>query len=92
VTVSLRVRDYALYVPVVVSQYADAALVRVRTAVRKIRNNEEGQTPTEYLMIVGLMAAAIVTIFVTFFWTTVRDAASSWATKVKDAVLGTAMN
>jgi hypothetical protein len=39
-------------------------------------------------MIVGLMAAAIVTIFVTFFWGTVRDAASSWADTVRDAVLG----
>jgi Flp pilus assembly pilin Flp len=90
--VSLRLRDYPLYAPVVMTRYADAALLRVRAAVVRFRNHDEGQTPTEYLMIVGLMAAAIVTIFVTFFWTTVRDAASSWATKVKDAVLGTAMN
>ena len=88
---SLKVRDYALYVPVVLTQYADRALLRVRTAVVRFRNNEEGQTPTEYLMIVGLMAAAIVTIFVTYFWTNIKGAAQEWSGKVKDAVLGTAM-
>jgi Flp pilus assembly pilin Flp len=68
----------------VVLEWALGARRRLRDVVR----NEAGQTPTEYLMIVGLMAAAIVTIFVTFFWGTVRDAASSWADKVRDAVLG----
>lgn len=89
---SVKIRDWALYAPMVASHCTDAALERARVAFKKFRGNEKGQTPTEYLMIVGLMAAAIVTIFVTFFWTTIREAASSWATKVKDAVLGTAMN
>jgi Flp pilus assembly pilin Flp len=73
-----------LMAQLVVMEWARAARRRVRDVVRE----EAGQTPTEYLMIVGLMAAAIVTIFVTFFWGTVRDAASSWADKVRDAVLG----
>jgi len=40
-------------------------------------------------MIVGLMAAVIVLVFVTFYWTQVKTAAQNWVAKVKDAVLGT---
>lgn len=75
---------------------AEVALIeRVRTAARGVQarlarvvTDEAGQTPTEYLMIVGLMAAVIVTIFVTFFWQGIRSAASSWIYKVQSAVMG----
>ena len=80
----MELRNRMLMAQLVVMEWARVARRRVRDVVR----DEAGQTPTEYLMIVGLMAAAIITIFVTFFWGTVRDAASSWADKVRDAVLG----
>lgn len=80
----MELRNRILMAELVVLEWARAIGRRAGDGVR----NQAGQTPTEYLMIVGLMAAAIVTIFVTFFWGTVRDAASSWADKVRDAVLG----
>jgi Flp pilus assembly pilin Flp len=80
----VELRNRMLMAQLVVMEWARAARRRARTVVR----DEAGQTPTEYLMIVGLMAAAIIMIFVTFFWDTIRDAASSWAEKVADAVMG----
>jgi Flp pilus assembly pilin Flp len=62
---------------------------RIRERIDRGRTEEGGQTPTEYLMIVGLMAAVIVLVFVTFYWTQVKSAAQNWVAKVKDAVLGT---
>jgi Flp pilus assembly pilin Flp len=56
--------------------------------VRNLRKDEKGQTPTEYLMIVGLMAAVIVLVFVTFYWGQVKGAAQSWVKAVKEAILG----
>jgi Flp pilus assembly pilin Flp len=58
---------------------------------RRAARDERGQTPTEYLMIVGLMAAVIVTVFVTFYWNTVSGAARSWVTKVTQSILGTSI-
>ncbi len=55
---------------------------------RRLMDDEAGQTPTEYLMIVGLMAAVVVLVFITFYWDTVRDAASEWTAKVRDAIRG----
>jgi Flp pilus assembly pilin Flp len=72
----------------------EAAGLRGRLAERATRRmrrdwrDDTGQTPTEYLMIVGLMAAVIVVVFVTFFWPQFKDAASQWVTKVHDAILG----
>jgi Flp pilus assembly pilin Flp len=69
-----------------------AALHRVQDVGRRVQHlvrDEKGQTPTEYLMIVGLMAAVIVLVFVGFYWTQVKEAANTWVAKVKDAILGT---
>lgn len=85
------VGDRILLAELAVSERMRAAAAGVRRRLLHAVKDEAGQTPTEYLMIVGLMAAAIVTIFVTFFWGTVRDAAFSWAGKVRDAVMGTGM-
>jgi Flp pilus assembly pilin Flp len=60
----------------------------IRDHARRARRDERGQTSTEYLMIVGLMAAVILLAFVTFFWDTVKAAASEWAGKVADAISG----
>lgn len=68
-----------------------AALTRAQDLGRRLRDrvkDEKGQTPTEYLMIVGLMAAVIVLVFVTFYWGQVKGAAQSWVKAVKDAILG----
>jgi Flp pilus assembly pilin Flp len=73
-----------------------AAIERTRTLARglcdrvaRAAREQKGQTPTEYLMIVGLMAAVIVLVFVTFFWGQIRAAAVTWVGRVKESVLGT---
>lgn len=60
----------------------------LRRRCGSLRRDERGQTSTEYLMIVGLMAAVILLAFVTFFWDTIRGAASEWAGKVAGAIRG----
>ena len=71
------------------------AVERLRGIGRKVRDrikssvqDEKGQTPTEYLMIVGLMATVIVLVFVTYFWGNIKTAASTWSIKAKDAISG----
>jgi Flp pilus assembly pilin Flp len=69
-----------------------ATITRTQDVARRLRHlhkDERGQTPTEYLMIVGLMAAVIVLVFVTFYWGQVKTAAKDWVKAVKDAILGT---
>lgn len=68
-----------------------ATLARARDfgrRLKKISEDEKGQTPTEYLMIVGLMAAVIVLVFVTFYWKEVKASSQSWVQQVKDAIVG----
>jgi len=68
-----------------------AAMTRIREAARDLQRrvaDEKGQTPTEYLMIVGLMAAVIVLVFVTFYWDQVKVAAKEWVQKVKESITG----
>lgn len=68
-----------------------AAMTRIREAGRDLQRrvaDEKGQTPTEYLMIVGLMATVIVLVFVTFYWEQVRGAAKDWVQKVKESITG----
>jgi Flp pilus assembly pilin Flp len=69
-----------------------ATLNRARDFGRRLKSvgtDEQGQTPTEYLMIVGLMAAVIVMVFTVYFWPTVKTAASTWVAKVSESILGT---
>lgn len=78
------VADQLLYLQV-------ATLTRAQDAgrrLRKLSKDEKGQTPTEYLMIVGLMAAVIVLVFVTFYWKEVKTSAQAWVKQVKDAIVG----
>lgn len=79
-----RISDRLLYCQV-------AALIHAQAAGRRLarlREDERGQTPTEYLMIVGLMAAVIVLVFVTFYWGQVKGAAQTWVKQVQEAILG----
>jgi hypothetical protein len=39
-------------------------------------------------MIVGLMAAVIVLVFVTFYWKEVKASSQAWVQQVKDAIVG----
>lgn len=61
---------------------------QVRARIRSSVQDEKGQTPTEYLMIVGLMAAVIVLVFVGFFWGTIEEAATNWSQAASDAISG----
>lgn len=55
-------------------------------AARRLRR-EDGQTPTEYLMIVGIMAAVILIAFVAFFWEShVKPAAQTWSGQAAGAI------
>lgn len=68
-----------------------ATLTRAQDFGRRLKNigkDEKGQTPTEYLMIVGLMAAVIVLVFVTFYWKEVKASSQAWVKQVKDAIVG----
>jgi Flp pilus assembly pilin Flp len=87
----VELRNRMLLVELIAIDRIRMAVIGLRERARRAVQDENGQTPTEYLMIVGLMAAAIVTIFVTFFWGTIRAAASTWANQVRDAVLGNKM-
>jgi len=67
---------------------AKSLAARAQETRRRFSEDERGQTPTEYLMIVGLMAVVIVTVFVIFYWSNVKDAAQKWVQNVKESVLG----
>ncbi|MCL4848238.1 MAG: hypothetical protein KJ066_16980 [Acidobacteria bacterium] len=84
--------EWLLYGQVATINWAQETGVRVRNRIKRLFREEGGQTPTEYLMIVGLMAAVIVLVFVTFYWTNVRTAAKTWVTKVQQSILGTKIN
>ena len=81
--------DGLLLAEIVTIQRARQAVRRVADRLRRVNTDEAGQTPTEYLMIVGLMAMVIVVVFTVYFWPQVKDAAKQWVEKVKESVLGT---
>ncbi|MFN8060490.1 MAG: Flp family type IVb pilin [Vicinamibacterales bacterium] len=84
-----RLRDRLVVAEIDAIERVKAAGRRLRDAAFDLTKDERGQTPTEYLMIVGLMAAVIVVVFVTFYWQQVQQAAKDWVTKVKESILGT---
>lgn len=84
----LRIRDRLLMAQLILMDRTSRAGRRLRETARGAARDERGQTPTEYLMIVGLMAAVIVIVFVTFYWNQVKDAAQTWVGKVVDAIAG----
>ncbi len=63
-------------------------VLRMARRMRQARalRGEAGQTPTEYLMIVGIMATIILLAFITFFWETVKGAAKNWSKSTATAV------
>ena len=63
----------------------DKQMIRRNTTVGRLRG-EAGQTPTEYLMIVGIMAAVVLIAFIVFFWDKVKPAAENWSGNAAAAV------
>lgn len=88
----MRSQDWLLYHQVALRQRAGAFGRHVRGRVKRVFKDEAGQTPTEYLMIVGLMAAVIVVVFTGYFWPQIKDAANLWVGQVNDSIRGTEIN
>ena len=77
-----------LLAQIAVIEMLTSAGLRLRDTVRRTARDVRGQTPTEYLMIVGLMAVVVVVVFVAFYWTRVRTAAQTWVNNVQQSVTG----
>ena len=70
----------------ITSQSGMIRTIRRHVEARRLRR-EDGQTPTEYLMIVGIMAAVILIAFVAFFWEShVKPAAQTWSGQAAGAI------
>ena len=61
---------------------------RTKTALTRLARGERGQTPTEYLMIVGFMAVVIVVVFLIWYWNNVKSEAQTWSKNVQNAIKG----
>jgi Flp pilus assembly pilin Flp len=83
-----RLRDQALLAQIALIGRIQDSATRLRDRLDRARREEDGQTPTEYLMIVGLMAVVIITVFVVFYWKQVKSSAQTWVNNVKQAVTG----
>ncbi len=82
------VRDRMLGAQVAVMTRFDEVRDRTKTALTKLARGERGQTPTEYLMIVGFMAVVIVVVFLIWYWNNVKTEAQAWSKNVQNAVKG----
>jgi len=85
---TIHPRDWWLLGQIVAVQRVRGIGRKVRDRIRSRIKDESGQTPTEYLMIVGLMAMVIIVVFVTFFWGNIKAAATTWSTKAANAIQG----
>ena len=85
---SIQPREWFLFGQVVVSEQLRQLGRSVRERATHCVHDERGQTPTEYLMIVGLMAMVIIVVFVQFFWDGIREAANSWVDGASGAIQG----
>jgi Flp pilus assembly pilin Flp len=61
---------------------------RAKSAMTRLVRGERGQTPTEYLMIVGFMAVVIVVVFLIWYWNNVKSEAQTWSKNVQNAIKG----
>jgi Flp pilus assembly pilin Flp len=83
-----KISDRCLWGQVVLLQLPSRIRRRTNATVEKLAS-DRGQTPTEYLMIVGFMATVIVAVFVYAYWDNVKTVAGEWVGNVKGAVSGT---
>jgi Flp pilus assembly pilin Flp len=81
-------RDRMLATQIAVMTRMTALRDRTKTALAKMARGEAGQTPTEYLMIVGFMAVVIVVVFLVWYWNNVKSDAQQWSKNVQNAVKG----
>jgi Flp pilus assembly pilin Flp len=81
-------RDRMLAMQIAVINKATEIRDRARTALTNIARGETGQTPTEYLMIVGFMAVVIVVVFLIWYWNNVKTEAQTWSKNVQNAIKG----
>jgi Flp pilus assembly pilin Flp len=79
-----RLRDGVLRTQIDVMMRAAALRDEMTSAVKRLARGERGQTPTEYLMIVGFMAVVIVI----WYWNNVKDSAKAWSKNVQNAIKG----
>ena len=53
-----------------------------------LSKDENGQTTVEYVMIIGLIAAIIMTIFLVILWPVVGEAVKDLVEKIRQAISG----
>jgi Flp pilus assembly pilin Flp len=82
-----KISDRCLWGQVVLLQLPSRIRRRTKATVEKLAS-DRGQTPTEYLMIVGFMATVIVAVFVYAYWDNVKVVAGEWVGNVKNTVSG----
>jgi Flp pilus assembly pilin Flp len=83
-----QLRDRMLSAQIQVMNGVTTLRARTQSALRKVVRGEGGQTPTEYLMIVGFMAVVIVVVFLIWYWNNVKTEAQAWSKNVQNAVKG----
>jgi Flp pilus assembly pilin Flp len=81
-------RDRILGAQVAVMTRLSETRDRTQTALTRLARGERGQTPTEYLMIVGFMAVVIVVVFLIWYWNNVKTEAQTWSKNVQNAIKG----
>jgi Flp pilus assembly pilin Flp len=81
-------RDRMLGAQIAVMTRLNETRDRAKTALTKLARGERGQTPTEYLMIVGFMAVVIVVVFLIWYWNNVKTEAQTWSKNVQNAIKG----
>jgi Flp pilus assembly pilin Flp len=81
-------RDRMLGAQIAVMTKMSETRDRTRAALAKLARGERGQTPTEYLMIVGFMAVVIVVVFLIWYWNNVKNEAQTWSKNVQNAIKG----
>lgn len=82
------IRDRVLRTQIDLMSRAATVKDEMLTAVKRFARGERGQTPTEYLMIVGFMAVVIVVVFLIWYWNNVKQAAKDWSNNVQNAIKG----
>jgi Flp pilus assembly pilin Flp len=86
-----QLRNKTLHAQIVLLDRVQTAREKATNSLDRLRKGESGQTPTEYLMIVGLMAVVIITVFVTFYWDQIKVVAKTWVANVKNGVSGSSI-
>jgi len=70
---------------------AELAYLGLRSRGESLRDRlrrEQGQTTMEYVMIIGLIALIIVTVFLVLLWPTIKPAVQNLVNRIKNAITG----